>query len=251
MRRGCSRRSAASSRSKARSCRFIPGPVVTTFEFKPDAGVKYSKVTGLADDLCLAMQAESVLIDRIPGKATVGIQIPNPNREAISLRELLESDAYTRSTLEADVRARQDDSRRAVHGRPGDDAAPADRRFDRHRQVGRPQRDADQHPLSRDAGRCADDHDRSEAPRARDVRRHPAPDDAGRRRAEEGGERAALGRARDGRALQDAGRLRRAQHRAVQPQRPRDDRVRRDDRRKASRPGRCPSSSSSSTSSPT
>ena len=75
-----------------------PGPVVTTFEFKPDAGVKYSKVTGLSDDLCLAMQAESVLIDRIPGKATVGIQIPNPNREAISLRELLESDTYTRST---------------------------------------------------------------------------------------------------------------------------------------------------------
>jgi len=75
-----------------------PGPVVTTFEFKPDAGVKYSKVTGLSDDLCLAMQAESVLIDRIPGKATVGIQIPNPNREAISLRELLESETYTRST---------------------------------------------------------------------------------------------------------------------------------------------------------
>ena len=73
-----------------------PGPVVTTFELKPDAGVKYSKVTSLADDLCLAMQAESVLIDRIPGKATVGIQIPNPNREAISLRELLESDSYIR-----------------------------------------------------------------------------------------------------------------------------------------------------------
>src|SRR5438093_2307431 len=74
-----------------------PGPVVTTFEFKPDAGVKYSKITGLADDLCLAMQAESVLIDRIPGKSTVGIQIPNPNREAISLRELLESDTYQKS----------------------------------------------------------------------------------------------------------------------------------------------------------
>jgi S-DNA-T family DNA segregation ATPase FtsK/SpoIIIE len=74
-----------------------PGPVVTTFEFKPEAGVKYSKVTGLADDLCLAMQAESVLIDRIPGKSTVGIQIPNPNREAISLRELLESEVYQRS----------------------------------------------------------------------------------------------------------------------------------------------------------
>jgi S-DNA-T family DNA segregation ATPase FtsK/SpoIIIE len=74
-----------------------PGPVVTTFEFKPDAGVKYSKVTSLADDLCLAMQAESVLIDRIPGKATVGIQIPNPNREGISLRDLLESDTSARS----------------------------------------------------------------------------------------------------------------------------------------------------------
>jgi S-DNA-T family DNA segregation ATPase FtsK/SpoIIIE len=74
-----------------------PGPVVTTFEFKPEAGVKYSKITSLADDLCLAMQAESVLIDRIPGKSTVGIQIPNPNREAISLRELLESEGYQRS----------------------------------------------------------------------------------------------------------------------------------------------------------
>jgi DNA segregation ATPase FtsK/SpoIIIE, S-DNA-T family len=74
-----------------------PGPVVTTFELKPDAGVKYSKVTNLSDDLCLAMQAESILIDRIPGKSTVGIQIPNANREQISLRELLESEAYRRS----------------------------------------------------------------------------------------------------------------------------------------------------------
>jgi len=75
-----------------------PGPVVTTYEFKPDAGVKYSKITGLADDLCLAMQAESVLIERIPGKSTVGIQIPNLNREIISLREMLESEVYRRST---------------------------------------------------------------------------------------------------------------------------------------------------------
>ncbi|MGE5358346.1 MAG: DNA translocase FtsK [Bacteroidales bacterium] len=75
-----------------------PGPVVTTFEFKPDAGVKYSKITGLADDLSLALQAESVLIERIPGKSTVGIQIPNHNREQISLRDVLESDAYRRSS---------------------------------------------------------------------------------------------------------------------------------------------------------
>jgi S-DNA-T family DNA segregation ATPase FtsK/SpoIIIE len=74
-----------------------PGPVVTTYEFKPDAGVKYSKITSLADDLCLALKAESVLIDRIPGKSTVGIQIPNKSREQISLRELLESEIYRRS----------------------------------------------------------------------------------------------------------------------------------------------------------
>jgi DNA segregation ATPase FtsK/SpoIIIE, S-DNA-T family len=90
-----------------------PGPVVTTFEFKPEAGVKYSKVTGLADDLCLAMQAESVLIDRIPGKSTVGIQIPNPNREAISLRELLESDAYQRSTSKLTLALGK-----TIHGEP-------------------------------------------------------------------------------------------------------------------------------------
>ena len=74
-----------------------PGPVVTTFEFKPDAGVKYSKITNLADDLCLALQAESIIIDRLPGKSTVGIQVPNQIREQISLRELLESEIYRKS----------------------------------------------------------------------------------------------------------------------------------------------------------
>ena len=75
-----------------------PGPVVTTFEFKPDSGVKYNKIAGLADDLSLAMGAERVLIERIPGKSTVGIQIPNAIRDQISLRELLESDLYRQST---------------------------------------------------------------------------------------------------------------------------------------------------------
>ena len=75
-----------------------PGPVVTTFEFKPDAGIKYNKITALAEDLCLALQAESVRIDRISGKSTVGIEIPNPNREVIGLRELLESEAFQSSS---------------------------------------------------------------------------------------------------------------------------------------------------------
>ena len=80
-----------------------PGPVVTTFEFKPNAGVKYSKITRLADDLCLAMQAESILIERIAGKSTVGVQIPNSIRDGISLRELLESELYCRSTSKLTV----------------------------------------------------------------------------------------------------------------------------------------------------
>ena len=153
--------------------------------------------------------------------------------------------------VEADHRARQDDSRRAVHGRSRDDAAPADRRVDRRRQVGRHQRHADQHPLPRHAGRRADDHDRSEAARARDVRGHPAPDDAGRRRSEAGGQRAALGGARDGGALQDARRGRRPQHRAVQPQRPAGDRGEAHAQGRQGAASRSPSSSSSSTSSPT
>ena len=62
------------------------GPVVTTYEFKPDPGVKYSRVTGLADDLCLALKAESIRIERIPGKAFVGIEVPNLKRETIYRR---------------------------------------------------------------------------------------------------------------------------------------------------------------------
>jgi DNA segregation ATPase FtsK/SpoIIIE, S-DNA-T family len=71
-----------------------PGPVVTTYEFKPDPGVKYSRVTGLVDDLCIALEAESVRIDRLPGKPHVGIEVPNPERETIFLRDVLESRAF-------------------------------------------------------------------------------------------------------------------------------------------------------------
>ena len=74
-----------------------PGPVVTTYEFKPEAGIKYSRITGLADDLCLALRAESILIERIPGKSTVGIEVPNPHRETITLREQIESSEFVHS----------------------------------------------------------------------------------------------------------------------------------------------------------
>jgi S-DNA-T family DNA segregation ATPase FtsK/SpoIIIE len=90
-----------------------PGPVVTTYELKPDAGVKYSKITGLADDLSLAMRAESVLIDRIPGKSTVGIQIPNVDREQISLREMLESEQYQKASSKLTLALGK-----TIHGEP-------------------------------------------------------------------------------------------------------------------------------------
>ena len=74
-----------------------PGPVVTTFEFKPEAGIKLSRITNLTEDLALGLQAESILIERIPGKSTVGIEVPNTRRELIALRQMLESDDSTGS----------------------------------------------------------------------------------------------------------------------------------------------------------
>jgi S-DNA-T family DNA segregation ATPase FtsK/SpoIIIE len=75
-----------------------PGPVVTTYEFKPDPGVKYSRVVSLVDDLCLALKAESIRIDRMPGKPHVGIEVPNSRRETIFLREVIESRAFRESS---------------------------------------------------------------------------------------------------------------------------------------------------------
>jgi DNA segregation ATPase FtsK/SpoIIIE, S-DNA-T family len=74
-----------------------PGPVVTTYEFKPEAGIKYSRITALAEDLCLALRAESILIERIPGKSTIGIEVPNQHRQTIALREVMESAEFINS----------------------------------------------------------------------------------------------------------------------------------------------------------
>lgn len=74
-----------------------PGPVVTTYEFKAEAGIKYSRITGLADDLCLALRAESILIERIPGKSTIGVEVPNLHRQTIALREEIESPEFVNS----------------------------------------------------------------------------------------------------------------------------------------------------------
>jgi S-DNA-T family DNA segregation ATPase FtsK/SpoIIIE len=75
-----------------------PGPVVTMFEFLPAAGIKISRIAGLADDLAMAMEALRVrIVAPIPGKGVVGIEVPNKTRETVVLRELVEQDAFQKS----------------------------------------------------------------------------------------------------------------------------------------------------------
>jgi S-DNA-T family DNA segregation ATPase FtsK/SpoIIIE len=89
-----------------------PGPVVTTFEFKPEAGIKYSRIIGLTEDLCLALQAESILIERIPGKSTIGIEVPNDKRQTIALREIIEAPEFANSPSKLTLAMGRD-----LHGR--------------------------------------------------------------------------------------------------------------------------------------
>jgi len=74
-----------------------PGPVITVFEFQPAPGVKVSQIVNLQDDLALALKAESVRIDRIPGRSTLGVEVPNPRRGMIRLGAMLATDAFRRS----------------------------------------------------------------------------------------------------------------------------------------------------------
>jgi S-DNA-T family DNA segregation ATPase FtsK/SpoIIIE len=89
-----------------------PGPVVTTFEFKPEAGIKYNRITALTEDLCLALQAESILIERIPGKSTIGIEVPNDRRQTIALRDIIEAPEFINSPSKLTLAMGRD-----LHGR--------------------------------------------------------------------------------------------------------------------------------------
>jgi S-DNA-T family DNA segregation ATPase FtsK/SpoIIIE len=76
----------------------MTGPVVSRFEYEPAPGVKISKITGLADDLALALKALSIrIVAPVPGKGVLGIEIPNPKRQVVALRELLLDAAYQKS----------------------------------------------------------------------------------------------------------------------------------------------------------
>ncbi len=77
----------------------LPGPVITTFEYRPASGIKISKIAGLSDDLALALSAISIrIVAPIPGRDVVGIEIPNEEREIVNLRELMSSKEFVQST---------------------------------------------------------------------------------------------------------------------------------------------------------
>ncbi|MFH1243485.1 MAG: DNA translocase FtsK 4TM domain-containing protein [Pseudomonadota bacterium] len=76
----------------------LPGPVITMYEFRPAPGVKISKVAGLSDDLALTLRAPSIrIVAPIPGKAAIGIEIPNNQREMVYLKEVLSHPSYKNS----------------------------------------------------------------------------------------------------------------------------------------------------------
>ncbi|MDQ7830569.1 MAG: DNA translocase FtsK 4TM domain-containing protein [Desulfovibrionaceae bacterium] len=94
--------------------RIVPGPVVTMFEFKPAPGIKISRIAGLSDDLALAMKALAVRIEApIPGRDTVGVEIPNAKRQTVYLREILESEAFTSQASKLTLAIGKD-----IQGRP-------------------------------------------------------------------------------------------------------------------------------------
>ena len=80
-----------------------PGPVVTLYELEPAPGIKSSRVIGLADDIARSMSALSARVAVVPGRNAIGIELPNPRRETVYLRELLAARDYA-ETLGASCR---------------------------------------------------------------------------------------------------------------------------------------------------
>jgi len=94
-----------------------PGPVITTFDIEPAPGVKVSRVVNLADDLAMALRVPGVrILAPVPGKAVVGIEVANPRRDDVRLRELLESEPFQRSTSDLTLALGKDTAGAPVTG---------------------------------------------------------------------------------------------------------------------------------------
>ncbi len=112
-----------------------PGPVITMYEFEPAPGVKISRVTGLADDLSMAMRAVSIrIVAPLPGKPVIGIEIPNSQRETVGLKDILSSQEFSESQIQVDLSLGQRYFGFSRSHQSGQDASPVDCRGHRHRQ---------------------------------------------------------------------------------------------------------------------
>ena len=92
---------------------YHPGPVITTYEFYPQPGVKVSQVASYAEDLSLALKAEAVRIQRTPGKSSLGVEVPNNKREVIKVRDLIETENFMKSKTKLAIALGK-----SVHGEP-------------------------------------------------------------------------------------------------------------------------------------
>ena len=108
-----------------------PGPVITMYEYAPAPGIKISRIVSLSDDLSMALKAISIrVVAPIPGKAAIGIELPNQRREMVVIRAILESEAFSSSPAPLTIALGKDTTGQPGGGKSCQDAPSAHRRGD-------------------------------------------------------------------------------------------------------------------------
>ncbi len=178
------------------------GPVIAQFEVELEAGLRLSKITSLADDVAIALRVPSVrIVAPIPGKNTVGIEVPNAERQLVRLREVIEEANGKAAKMQIPIYLGKDVAGNPLVADLTEPAAPADRRPHRHGQERVPEHDHRVDAHDPPARRSADAADRPQDGRTEPLQDVAAPDASGRHRHAQGRSHPGLGRREDGRAL--------------------------------------------------